>query len=43
MSADRLARLLRPRSLALVGGKAAEDFVCSIYDVPVALDFMRLG
>jgi len=27
MSADRLARLLRPRSLALVGGKAAEEAV----------------
>ena len=27
MSADRLARLLRPRSLAIVGGKAAEEAV----------------
>lgn len=27
MSADRLSRLLRPRSLALVGGKAAEEAV----------------
>ncbi len=27
MSADRLARLLRPRSLAIVGGKAAEEVV----------------
>lgn len=27
MSADRLTRLLRPRSLALVGGKAAEEAV----------------
>ncbi|MEY3906865.1 MAG: hypothetical protein RIR59_1688, partial [Pseudomonadota bacterium] len=27
MSADRLTRLLRPRSLAIVGGKAAEEAV----------------